>query len=80
MSSYLSSQHWDTSHRNVPTKKVIKQSSVKDREDYRCFACKEKCHNIANCPKEEAWKHVCQNRIVWFRQRILEFLAVQQSL
>jgi hypothetical protein len=32
----------------------------------RCFTCKEKCHNIANYPKEEASKQVCQYRRVWF--------------
>jgi hypothetical protein len=28
--------------------------------------CKEKCHNIVVCPKEEALKRVCQNRTVRF--------------
>jgi hypothetical protein len=32
----------------------------------RCFGCKEKCHNIAVCLKEEASKQVCQNRTVRF--------------
>jgi Pyruvate/2-oxoacid:ferredoxin oxidoreductase delta subunit len=32
----------------------------------RCFGCKEKCHNIAVYPKEEASKQVCQNRTVRF--------------
>jgi hypothetical protein len=32
----------------------------------RCFGCKEKCYNIAICPKEKALKQVCQNRIVRF--------------
>jgi hypothetical protein len=31
-----------------------------------CFACKEKDHNIAICPKEEASKQICQNRTVRF--------------
>jgi hypothetical protein len=31
-----------------------------------CFGCKEKGHNIAVCPKEEASKRICQNRTVWF--------------
>jgi hypothetical protein len=31
-----------------------------------CFGCKEKSHNIAVCSKEEASKHVCQNRTVRF--------------
>jgi hypothetical protein len=34
MSSILSDQHWDTSHLNVPIRKVIKQSSLKDKEGY----------------------------------------------
>jgi hypothetical protein len=34
MSSALNAQHWDTSHSNIPTKKVIKQSPLKDKEAY----------------------------------------------
>jgi hypothetical protein len=34
MSSALSAQHWDTSHPNVPTRKVIKQSSLEDKQAY----------------------------------------------
>jgi hypothetical protein len=34
MSSALSAQHWDTSHPNIPTKKVIKQSPLEDKEAY----------------------------------------------
>jgi hypothetical protein len=34
MSSALSAQHWDTSHLNIPTRKVTKQSSLKDKESY----------------------------------------------
>jgi hypothetical protein len=34
MSSALSAQHWDTSHSNVPTRKVIKQSPIEDKEAY----------------------------------------------
>jgi hypothetical protein len=34
MSSALSAQHWDTSHPNVPTRKVIKQSPLEDKEAY----------------------------------------------
>jgi hypothetical protein len=33
-SSALSAQHWDTSHPNVPTRKVIKQSPLEDKEAY----------------------------------------------
>jgi hypothetical protein len=32
----------------------------------RCFGCKEKSHNIAVCPREEASKRVCQNWTVRF--------------
>jgi hypothetical protein len=32
MSSALSAQHWDTSHPNVPTRKMTKQSSLEDKE------------------------------------------------
>jgi hypothetical protein len=31
-----------------------------------CFACKEKCHNIAVCPKEEDSKQIYQNQIIRF--------------
>jgi hypothetical protein len=31
-----------------------------------CFCCKEKGHNIADYPKEEASKQVCQNHTVQF--------------
>jgi hypothetical protein len=34
MSSALSAQHWVTSHPNVPTRKVIKQSPLEDKEAY----------------------------------------------
>jgi hypothetical protein len=34
MSSALSAQQWDTSHLNVPTRKVIKQNPLKDKETY----------------------------------------------
>jgi hypothetical protein len=34
MSSTLSAQHWDTSHLNIPTRKVIKQSPLEDKEAY----------------------------------------------
>jgi hypothetical protein len=56
MSSALSAQHWDTSHLNVPTRKVIKQNSLEDTEAYL-----REGHNIAICPKEEASKQVRQN-------------------
>jgi hypothetical protein len=32
MSSALSAQHWDTSHLNVPTRKLTKQSPLEDKE------------------------------------------------
>jgi hypothetical protein len=35
-----------------------RQRSLSQR---RCFACKEKYHNITDCPKDEASKQVCQN-------------------
>jgi uncharacterized membrane protein affecting hemolysin expression len=34
MSSALSAQHWDTSHLNVQTRKMTKQSFLKDKEAY----------------------------------------------
>jgi hypothetical protein len=34
MSSALSAQPWDTSHMNVPTRRVTKQSSLEDKEVY----------------------------------------------
>jgi hypothetical protein len=44
MSSVLSAQHWDTSHPNVATRKMTKQSSLEDKEAYieeGAWACKE---------------------------------------
>jgi hypothetical protein len=32
--SALNAPHWDTSHLNVPTRKMIKQSSLEDKEAY----------------------------------------------
>jgi hypothetical protein len=34
MLSALSAQHWDTFYPNVPTRKMIKQSSLEDKESY----------------------------------------------
>jgi hypothetical protein len=34
MSSVLSAQHWNTSHPNVSTRKMIKKSSLEDKEAY----------------------------------------------
>jgi hypothetical protein len=34
MSSALSAQHCDTSHPNVPTRKMTKQSPLEDKEAY----------------------------------------------
>jgi hypothetical protein len=90
MSSDLSAQHWDTSHPNVPIRKMTKQNSLEDKKSLsqrRCFACK-KGHNIADCPKEEASKQVCQNRRVQFgkpdslgsTKKIQNFWIVQQRL
>jgi hypothetical protein len=61
MSSALSAQHWDTSHLNVPTRKVIKQNSLEDTEAYL-----REGHNIAISPKEEASKQFHQNQTVRF--------------
>jgi hypothetical protein len=41
----------------------------------RCFGCKEKCHDIAVCPKEEALKQVCQNRTIRFGKPEYPILA-----
>jgi hypothetical protein len=49
--------------KNDQAKPSKKQRSLYQR---RCFDCKEKCHNIADCLKEEASKQVYQNQIVRF--------------
>jgi hypothetical protein len=49
--------------KNDQAKLSIRQRILSQR---MCFGCKEKDHNIADCPKEEALKQVCQNRIVRF--------------
>jgi hypothetical protein len=52
-----------------PNKKIYqaklsrRQRSLSQR---RCFACKEKVHNIDDCPNEEASKQICQNQTVQF--------------
>jgi hypothetical protein len=51
--------------KNDQTELSRRQRSLSQR---RSFACKEKCHNIADCLKEEASKQVCQNWIVQFEK------------
>jgi hypothetical protein len=34
MSNDLSAQHYDTSHPNVPTRKMTKQNSIEDKQAY----------------------------------------------
>jgi hypothetical protein len=34
MSSALSAQYWDTSHPNIPIRKVTKQNILEDKEAY----------------------------------------------
>jgi hypothetical protein len=46
-----------------------------DLSQRRCFACKGKYNNIANCLKEEATKQVCQNRNVQFGKLYSPILA-----
>jgi hypothetical protein len=48
---------------NDQAKLSRRQRSLSQR---MCFDYKEKCHNIADCPKEEALKQVCQNWRVRF--------------
>jgi hypothetical protein len=49
--------------RNDKAKSSRRQRSLSQR---RYFSCKEKDHNIADCPKEEASNQVCQNWTVRF--------------
>jgi hypothetical protein len=49
--------------KNDQAKLSRRQRSLSQR---RCFTCKEKCHNIPDCPKEDALKQVCQSRRVRF--------------
>jgi hypothetical protein len=49
--------------KNAQAKLSERQRSLSQR---RCFAYKEKDHNIVDCPKEEALKKNCQNRRVRF--------------
>jgi hypothetical protein len=66
MPSVMSAQYWDISHPNVPTRKVIKQSPLGDKEAYlrEGALITKKGHNMVVCPKEEASKRVYQNRTV----------------
>jgi hypothetical protein len=52
-----------------------RQRSLSQR---RCFGCKEKCHNIAVCPKKEASKQVCQNRTIRFDKP--EYLVLTKKI
>jgi hypothetical protein len=63
-------------HPNVPTRKMTKQNSLEDKEAYlrEDDLLAKKCHKIADYPKEEILKQVCQNRIAWFVK--LEGLAL----
>jgi hypothetical protein len=80
MSSALGAQHWKTSHPNVLTIKMIKQSSLEDKESKRrCFDYK-KGHSIADCPKEDASKQVCQTGVSGFGRKFQNFWTVQQRL
>jgi hypothetical protein len=58
--------------RNDQAKSSIRQRSVSQR---RCFGCKEKGHNIADCLKEEALKQVCQNWTARFYKSEFPILA-----
>jgi hypothetical protein len=76
ISSTLSDQHCDTSHPNVPTRKMIKQISIEDKETYLredTLPVNKKSHNIADCRKEEASKQVCQNWIIGLTNRSIRF-------
>jgi hypothetical protein len=52
-----------------------RQRSLSQR---RCFSCKEKDHNIAAYPKEEASKQVCQNWTIRFGKP--EYLVLAENL
>jgi hypothetical protein len=61
----LSAQHWDTSHLNVPTRKMTKQSSLEDKEAYLregALLAKKKATIWLIVQKKEMSKQVCQNR------------------
>jgi hypothetical protein len=49
--------------KNDQAKLSRRQRSLYQR---RCFTCKEKCHNIADCSREEVSKQICKNRRVRF--------------
>jgi hypothetical protein len=57
--------------KNDQAKLYRRQRNLSQR---RCFGCKGKDHNIADCPNEEASKQAYQNRTIQFWQKILEFL------
>jgi hypothetical protein len=60
--------------RNDQAKHSRRQRSLSQR---RCFGYKEKCHNIADGPKEEASKQVYQNWTVRFSK--LEYLVLTEN-
>jgi hypothetical protein len=77
----LSVQHWDTSHPNVPIRKVTKQSSLEGKEDYLredAFLITKKAAILLTIQKKRrskptkiGWSGLA-NRIVQFWQKISE--------
>jgi hypothetical protein len=58
--------HFSSECPNKKSNQVKPSRRQRSLSKRRCFDYKEKCHNIADCPKEEASKQVCQNRTVRF--------------
>jgi hypothetical protein len=58
--------HFSSEYPNKKSDQAKPSRRQRSLSQRRCFSCKEKCHNIAVCPKEEASKQVCQNQTVWF--------------
>jgi hypothetical protein len=70
--------HFSSEYPNKKSDQAKPSRRQRSLSQRRCFGCKEKCHNIAICPKEEALKQVCQNRTVRFGKP--EYLVLAKKL
>jgi hypothetical protein len=59
-------RHFSTECPNKRNDQANSSRGQRGLSQRRCFGCKERCYNIADCPKEEASKQVCQNQTVRF--------------
>jgi hypothetical protein len=56
--------HFSSESRNKKSDQAKPSRRQRNLSQRRCFACKEKDHNIVDCRKEEVLKQVYQNWMV----------------